>query len=236
MENFFHRSEVFQIRCKFNKVFQKFCKILQICPIKVWKNGLKMVIFGGPYNRGYIAASRQAIFNCVRQPRQPRYKLQVLFPGSRETRQPQYKNPIINFKVISISRLSCFAFFVFLSLCSRKTWQRLYKNYSKINFRIFISRLSCFVAAAKKNEVPPNTRHYTVPIFGRNFRTLHPCWKWTRFQINYCYQVTWNVVFHATKIISWSFQFKWYSFSNYQMKITFIKNRKVKWSMEDLKK
>ena len=33
----------------------------------------------GPYNRGYIAASRQANFYCVRQPRQPQYRLQVVF-------------------------------------------------------------------------------------------------------------------------------------------------------------
>ena len=31
-------------------------------------------------------------------------------------------------------------------------------------FVIFVSRLSCFPASGKKNEAPPNTRDYTVPI------------------------------------------------------------------------
>ena len=37
----------------------------------------------GPYNRGYIAASRQHNFYCVRQPRQPRYRLQIVVPGNQ---------------------------------------------------------------------------------------------------------------------------------------------------------
>ena len=37
----------------------------------------------GPYNRGYIAASRQANFYCVRQPWQPQYRLQIVVPGNQ---------------------------------------------------------------------------------------------------------------------------------------------------------
>ena len=135
--------------------------------IKIW---LKM----GPYNRKCIAASRQPNYYLLRRHAAQRYRLQIVFPGSRDPRGGwRGGSPPCESR-----QLPRFIFVIFGSRSSyiptvKNAWgsrdirrpRSKHNKNNKINCKFFFGlRLSCFPASAKKNEAPPNTRDYTVPL------------------------------------------------------------------------
>ena len=111
------------------------------------------------WGRIIACVSRQPNFYLLRQ---PQYRLEIVFPGSHETRQPWSKNPKINFKLIFISRLSCFA-------ATERERERILPclprlpRFTRGGSPSWIAAASWIVAAVLQNKAPRNRYFYTVP-------------------------------------------------------------------------